>query len=158
VREAFLVNYLEQGWPMAEIEPNAVPSQMYQAFAANDLPAFFKLLTGVLAAIPYHQYQGHTEGFYHAVVHTALTFSGHRIASEVATSTGRIDAVLETGTHFYIFEFKLTTAQEALMQIKANNYCAPYLHKGKTVTAIGAAFDANTRTLQEWASEVVGDV
>jgi len=54
-----------------------------------------------------------------------------------------------------VFEFKLTTAKEALTQIKANNYAAPYLGQGKTVVAVGAAFNTQERRLQGWLSEAL---
>jgi len=56
----------------------------------------------------------------------SLMLSGFKVQAEVATATERIDAVVETATHVYIFEFKLTTPEEALAQIKNKGYASLY--------------------------------
>ncbi len=155
VRQALLVEYLELGWPDLQLAPSQLAINIRQALANNNLRAFFDGIELLLASLPYHQYQKQNEAFYHAVVHVAIALSGHRVASEVAVAAGRIDAVVETMGYTYIFEFKLTTPSEALAQIQSNRYATPYLNKGKTVVAVGAAFDTQRKALNGWVSEVL---
>jgi len=155
VRKALLVSYLADGWPHPHFQPRLLAGRISRALANYDLADFFEVINLLLAGIPYHQYQGQNEAFFHAVVHVAVALSGHRVASEVAMATGRIDAVVEAPRYVYVFEFKLTTPEDALAQIKANNYATPYLNRGKTVIATAAAFDAHQRTLKGWLSEVL---
>jgi len=159
VRQTLLVSYLADGQRQAITRNRTLVQDIYEALANNDLPAFFTLIASLLAMVPYHQYKGQgrnpKEAFFHSLVFMAIKLSGHDTHAEVATSGGRIDAVLQTDTHVYIFEFKLTTPEEALAQIKANSYAAPYLNQGKTVVAVGAAFDADTRSLKGWLTDEV---
>ncbi len=47
------------------------------------------------------------------------------------------------------------TAAEALAQIKAKGYAAPYARSGKAVTAVGAGFSERERTIAEWVKEMI---
>jgi hypothetical protein len=76
------------------------------------------------------------------------------VHAEERTSTGRIDAVVETAKRILVFEFKLQgTAAEALAQIRDKKYHEKYLGSGKEITLVGAAFDEKTRNLGEWVVE-----
>jgi len=46
-------------------------------------------------------------------------------------------------------------AEQALAQIKAKGYAEKYLRRGKKMTLIGVAFDAEMRNLSDRAIEVV---
>ncbi len=75
---------------------------------------------------------------------------GVKIQAEVKTNTGRIDAVIETDTHTYIFEFKLfDTSQNALKQIKDKKYFEKYLLNKKQIVLIGVGFDKETRNIKD---------
>jgi hypothetical protein len=75
---------------------------------------------------------------------------GFRIHTEVRTNQGRIDAVIYTDSHIYIFEFKLfDTAEAALQQIKDKHYYQRFLLEPKTIVLIGAAFDKSSKNLSD---------
>jgi len=71
------------------------------------------------------------------------------------TNKGRIDLVISTVTHTYIFELKLDAAPEvALAQIKERGYYERYLQKGKPVVLVGLSFltkkkEVRLRCIQE---------
>ncbi len=153
VRKALLVSYLADGWPHASVEPRSLAGRLKRALESNNLEDFFAVVKLMIAAVPYHQHSQPGEAFFHTVIHMALMLSGVEVATEVAMATGRIDAVATTVNFTFIFELKLTTPEEALAQIKANNYAAPYLNQGKTVITVGAAFNAKQRTLSGWVSK-----
>jgi hypothetical protein len=79
---------------------------------------------------------------------------GIRVHSEVCTSDGRVDSLVETDTHVYILEFKLDESpQVALEQIKGKKYYQPYWLKGKTVVGVGVNFSGTTKNIDGWVAE-----
>ena len=76
--------------------------------------------------------------------------------SEVHSSRGRADAVVQTSTDIYIFEFKFNkTAKEGLTQIYDRKYADKYRATNKTITGIGANFDAEQRLIDDWVDTVL---
>ena len=53
----------------------------------------------------------------------------------------------------YILEFKMSSAQIALDQIKARGYDQPYRASGKPIVLIGIAFDKERRMIGDWKRE-----
>lgn len=77
---------------------------------------------------------------------------------DLANSTfkaANADLMIETPDYVYIFEFKLDhPAAEALAQIEARGYAAPYAHDARKVYKIGCSFYSVTGRVEEWkASE-----
>ena len=98
------------------------------------------------------------EKYYQTIFFTVFKFIGATIETEISTNRGRIDAVIKTDSHIFIFEFKLHgTAQEAMDQIHQTEYAAPYLDDPRPVTLIGAAFDPETRNIGQWITESVAE-
>ena len=94
------------------------------------------------------------EKYYQTIFFAILKLIGARIDAEVSTNIGRIDAVIKTADHIYIFEFKLSgTAEQAMAQIHDKQYAEPYLDDGRPVTLVGAAFDKKQRNLGHWLIE-----
>ncbi|MCL4835878.1 MAG: PD-(D/E)XK nuclease domain-containing protein [Caldilineaceae bacterium] len=73
--------------------------------------------------------------------------------AEEVIAQGRIDAVLELPDKIYIIEFKMSSAQIALGQIRARGYAQPYRASGKPITLIGIAFGKGTHAIGDWKSE-----
>ena len=68
----------------------------------------------------------------------------------------RADCVVQTADNIYIFEFKLSgsgTAEDAINQIKKNDYAGQYQANGKKIVLIGASFDEEKRTSKDWRME-----
>jgi hypothetical protein len=127
---------------------------MNRAFLAGNLDRVRQILTAILADLPSQTYHKQTEGLYHGLIHIIFSYLGIFIQSEVHSSQGRADAVVQTPTAVYVFEFKFNqTAQVALAQLRANGYGEPYRASGRAVTAIGVNVNADTRTLDDWQAE-----
>jgi ATP-dependent exoDNAse (exonuclease V) beta subunit len=93
------------------------------------------------------------EDYFHALMHVMLVLTGMRVQAEEPTNTGRIDQVLDTGSHIYVFEYKLDQpAQEALAQIIAKGYAEKYRATGKPITRVGISFSTQDRNLAEWVA------
>ncbi len=111
-----------------------------------------KILSGKPQAKFYHLCQPQV---YHSIVYLTLRLLGFTVYAERMTNIGRVDAVLEMTDVVYILEFKMSTGQVALEQIRKMKYADPYLGGKKTVILIGIAFDRESRTIEDWMHEVV---
>jgi hypothetical protein len=114
-------------------------------------------LNSIFKSIPHEIWQKENEHFYHAIIHLTFRLLGIYVESQVQTSDGRIDAVVQTEQYVYAFEFKLSSsATKALQQIKDKNYLQPYLHLGKKCVGIGVNFSKKNKKVQEIIWEEIG--
>ncbi len=119
-----------------------------KAFQTQDLEQVRNIVNSILADLPYETFEKRSEGLFHGLIHLIFSYLGVFIQSEVHSSRGRADAIVETQTDVYIFEFKFNkTAEAALEQIQKKNYAAKYRASGKTITGIGVNFDNEKRRL-----------
>jgi len=94
------------------------------------------------------------EKYYQTIFFTVFKLIGAMVEAETSTNIGRIDAVVRTETDIFIFEFKLHgSAEDAIAQIRENEYAAPYRDDPRNVTLAGVAFDPATRNLGAWLVE-----
>ncbi len=127
-----------------------------QAFVSKNLPQVHIILNAILADLPSETYLNQTEGLYHGLIHLVFSYLGMFVNSEVHSSQGRADAVVQTLTDVYIFEFKFNkTAQEAIEQINTRNYAAKYRASNKTLTGIGVNFNSDKRQIDSWIEETL---
>ncbi|WP_373551544.1 AAA family ATPase [Haliscomenobacter sp.] len=126
------------------------------AFRANDLERVIQILQEVFKKLPYFLHEHYPEKFFHAAIHLLFSYLGIRIHSEVCTSDGRIDSLVETDTHIYILEYKLDkSAQVALEQIKQKRYYQAYWNVGKPVVGVGVNFSSESKNIEGWVAAVV---
>lgn len=136
-----------------------------EAFLQNDLPQVMRIIQTLFADVPYHLYekkdaQGNIkevgENFFHAVIYLIFNTLGVKINAEVAVNMGRIDALVETTEHIYIFEFKKNQKPlTAINQMKKNNYAAKYTLHNKTIHLIGVSFSLEKRNLDKWKEVIL---
>ncbi len=128
------------------------------AFRANDLERVIQILQEVFKKLPYFLHEHYPEKFFHAAIHLLFSYLGVRIHSEVCTSDGRIDSLVETDTHIYILEYKLDqSAQVALEQIKLKRYYQAYWNVGKPVVGVGVNFSSKSKNIEGWVAETLAD-
>ena len=151
-----------------------IPYVTYKKFAdcdaleidemSNDLEAgttasIMDRLRSHLASLPYHEGPDaaiKAETVFRNVIASIFLLTGQMVHTEKHTSQGRIDSVVETPEHVYIFEFKVDKpVEEALEQIERSGYALPYAGDSRTLHKIGAVFSTKTRTLSDWR-EVLG--
>jgi Predicted AAA-ATPase/PD-(D/E)XK nuclease superfamily len=131
-----------------------------RAFIVNDLQRVRIILTTLFDNLTYdvyaHQTVPQVEGFYHGLIHILFKYLGIYVQSEVHTTKGRADSIVQTSTHIYFFEFKINSdATTALQQIKNNKYAAPFAADSRVKIAIGINFDLQSRTLNDWIEEIL---
>jgi hypothetical protein len=125
-----------------------------RALIAKDMVQVQKILNGLLADLPSETYQNQSEGLYHGLIHLVFSYLGMFITSEVHSSQGQADAVVQTLTDVFIFEFKFNaTAKEAIGQIHKQQYAAKYRASGRPITGIGLNFNSTKKEIDEWIEE-----
>jgi hypothetical protein len=129
---------------------------MNKAIRNNDLDEVYYLMQTVFNTLPYDVYRASNEALYHGLVHILFQYMGVNIESEVHTKRGRLDAVVQTATHIYIFEFKFNQSSAAAMQqLKKRDYASKFRTSGKILIGIGLNFTEAARKLDEWVVEVL---
>lgn len=119
----------------------------------GDYDAFFHRLQSFFADTPYELVRD-LELHYQNVLFIVYKLLGFYVKVEYHTSNGRIDMVLQTDKYVYVMEFKFDgTAEEALKQIEAKGYAAPFLNDPRQVVKIGVNFSSKTRNIDDWKAE-----
>jgi hypothetical protein len=138
-----------------------------RAFKNNQISVVIEILTKMFKTLP-HQFfkeakemtdaQGKTttvrnpvgENFYHAVLYLVFKIIGIGMQVEVSSQHGRIDALVETETHLYLFEFKKNrSAQAAFEQIQNNHYAEHFALSKKKIFLIGVAFNLRKKGISD---------
>jgi hypothetical protein len=89
-------------------------------------------------------------------VHLHFRYLGLFMQSEVHTSDGRMDAVVNTPTHIYLLEFKIDqSAEAALAQIRQKGYADKFRLENKPVVGVGINFDTAKKAVGDWVAEAV---
>jgi hypothetical protein len=155
VRESmyrFVLDYLTRTPP--ESSTGMTVKDLAKAFHANDLERVKLILDTLFADLSYNLHEPdprRSERFYHSVIHLMFKYLGVHVQSEVHTSMGRADSVVETGTHIYVFEFKYNkSGKTAFEQITKKGYADKYRASGKKVVGIGSNFSAKKKAISGW--------
>ena len=62
-----------------------------------------------------------------------------------------MDILIQTSNYIYIIECKLDdSAEEALQEIEAKNYAAPFAMDKRTIIKPGINFSSKTRSVESW--------
>lgn len=135
--------------------------QVKKSLYNGDVKEFISLLNSIIKSVPYliHK-EKFNEGYFHSFFHVALTLIGMRPLSEVATSDGRIDMVINCPKTIYIMEFKYSPndkdlSKVALEQIKSKKYHQPYIIQQKPIIGIGYSFGEGTREITNYRDETL---
>lgn len=73
---------------------------------------------------------------------------------EYHTSDERIDLLIKTPQYVFVMKFKLDgTAEEAMEQIKSNDYSLPFETDGRKVFRIGMNFSNETLNIEKYLIE-----
>ncbi len=83
-----------------------------------------------------------------------VSASGINARSEVLTSEGRIDLVMEFADKVFIIEFKCNqSSDEAITQIRDKNYAQGFMGDAKKIILMGIDFSTEKRNISEWKYE-----
>lgn len=135
--------------------------QAQQALRNNNVKLFVELLGSLIKNVPYSIHKEKLdEGYFHTIVHVITSVLGMSPISEVETSDGRIDMMIEFPNHVYVIEFKYSEDDtdrsiEALKQIKDKKYAEAYFIKGKVIDGVGMSFSQGIRNIEYYKQEVL---
>ncbi len=113
---------------------------------------FFNDIKSIFASLSYQLKI--TEAYFHSNIHILLKTIGFDIESESETNIGRIDSVIELDNKILIFEFKTSSADIAIDQIKEKKYYEKYLIKRKEIIFIGVSCSLTERNITNWKIEI----
>ncbi|SEH29843.1 PD-(D/E)XK nuclease domain-containing protein [Selenomonas sp. KH1T6] len=154
VKIGFFKNLLPEYVPTATTGSGKDILALRSRILQGDTEGIHNVLTALFASIPYTTDYAPFEHYFQTVVYLVFTLLGQYAHCEVHSSRGRADCVLETDSFVYIFEFKVDkSAKEALNQIEAKDYAAPYVADERHIFKIGVNFDSEKRLLSEWLVE-----
>ena len=150
VEQSFNTQLLAYYSGRKDAETAGMVFQLMTLIRANHVEDFMKTLQSYFASIPY-DIRGGDEHYYQTLFFVTFLLLGGEVEAEARTSDGRIDAVVVTRDHVFIFEFKLDKpAPEALEQIEDKEYYLRYQSSGKAITLVGASFDQGKGRLADW--------
>jgi hypothetical protein len=151
---AFLINDVSKN--PQRTHTGITMQDLNKAFVSKDLEKVKTILNSLLADLPDEAFLKQTEGLFHGLIHLVFSYLGMFVNSEVHSSQGHADAVVQTLTDVYIFEFKFNkTAQQGMDQIKKTDYAGKYRASDKVITGIGVNFSSDKKTIDEWLVEVL---
>ncbi len=131
-------------------------NEIRKALLVGDVDKLERILNSLFKSLPYELWQKENEHFYHAIIHLTFTLLGVYIQSEVQTSDGRMDSLVQVKDYIYCFEFKLDeSADKAIQQIKDKKYLEPFAHEGKKLIAIGVNFSSEKKKIEEFKWEEI---
>ena len=163
VRFGFLHELLPLYSSLTRTNIDIVVLELYELFDKGDLAGAMKHVSVILAGIIYGNIPNGEKGrplreqYYQSVLYAVFRLLGIHAQAEVVCATGRIDMLVLTRQHVYIFEFKVNTqgtAQDAIDQIKDREYFRMVSAEGRPVHLVGVSFDEKTRNVGEWKEEV----
>ncbi len=156
VRQAFSSGLLLEYTALLPHQVDQLGFELRRALMILDWQSFFDALNRTFARVPYEIFP-RQEAYVHSLLHLMLISSGLRVQSQVQTSLGRMDTLLETQTHYIIFELKIGgQAESAVQQISSNQYAQGL--SGKTVLGVGLVFDLAKKAIVSWQVKTMAEV
>ena len=128
-------------------------AKMSAAIRHNKIDEALSMLQTYLGTVPYCDNTDY-EGHYQQMMYVIFSILNNYVDIEVHTPNGRVDMVLRTATHLYLFELKLNqTAGTALQQINLKDYAQRFALCGLPVVKVGINFDVKTHNITDWKVE-----
>ena len=107
--------------------------------------------TALFARLPYANDENWVERDFQNVIYIVFMLLGQFVHTEIHSSKGRADCIVEAERYIYIFEFKRDkSAAQALKQIDDTGYARPYAADARTVIVIGVNFNSKERCIDGW--------
>jgi PD-(D/E)XK nuclease superfamily len=117
------------------------------ALRRNNIDWFCSTLSIAFADIP-HQLHISQEEYYYSLFQQLCALLDNVAASHVSRDKGRIEIVLETTTHLFIFELKLNeSAEVALLQMEERTYGEKYRLSHKHIVLTGLSIQRSNQHL-----------
>ncbi len=155
VKEGLMESLLpEYVTPAKNKEGRQLTRDLNRAMREGRIDDALAMLQTFLSGVPYGSGK-YSEEHFQTLLYTIFSLAtSFLVLTEIRTATGRMDMVVRTRTHIYLFEFKFDgSAEEALQQIDLKNYSAPFSLEGLPIVKIGVNFSSKTKTIEKWIIE-----
>ncbi len=155
VKYSFLGNLQPILAPLKYSETGAAVWEFQEAIETGDVAQIMAKIESLLAGVPYDNINDveYRERDAQVALYFIFTLLGKFVHTEVHNNKGRADIIVHTDQVIYIFELKLWSAgtpEDAIAQIIAQGYAAPYQSSHKKLLLIGASFDEEKRNIGSW--------
>ncbi len=151
VKTAFIEYLTDYFTPVDRADLPTLLEHLVDGLVKNDLEKVFNKVLKVFYAKIDYDIKLKFEKYYQTIFYILFMMLGVRIKTEVKTNDGRMDVVIKTKTHIYIFEFKLDkTTKEAIEQIKEKEYYNRYLLDSRKLVLVGVNFNSKTGEIANW--------
>ena len=146
--------------------------KFWRALKARDLDLALREMQAYIAGLPYIEGfkkkladVAKAEGFYEWTFYLIFSMLNVYVRTQIKTIRGRIDIVVKMPDAIYVMELKVRpaqqdashlkngTAREALAQIEAQSYAAPFKTDPRPVHKVGICFSMDTLAIEEWEIE-----
>ena len=138
---------------MNTVKGTTTIAKMSAAIRRHDINKALEMLQTYLATVPYCDNTDY-ESHYQQMMYVIFSILDNYVDVEVRTPKGRVDMVLRTATHLYLFELKLNlNADVAMKQIDLKKYPKRFVLSGLQVVKVGINFDMATHNITDWKIE-----
>jgi len=159
VQDSFYDFLIAEFTGVAKTQLFEIAKKLQTELEENNVDKFILYLQSLYSDIPSSIFIKENEGYYHTVIFLILKLlKADIIEVEKSTNQGRVDAVVFTDKYIFIMEFKMSSANMALKQIKEKKYFEPYLSDGRKIFNIGVAFDKKIRNIKDYKIKTVDDL
>ncbi len=154
VRIGLMESLLPEYTSLSKDEGLQKASALRKAIRTGRIEDAIGIIKDFLSHMPYTDNTNY-EGHYQSELCIIFNVIGFRnVDVEVRTPNGRVDMVLRTDNHIYLFELKFNrSAREAMEQINIKNYPERFAQYNLPITKVALNFDSETRNISEWLVE-----
>ena len=138
---------------MNTVKGTTTIAKMSAAIRHNEIDKALTMLQTYLGTVPYCDNTDY-EGHYQQMMYVIFSILDNYVDVEVRTPKGRVDMVLRTATHIYLFELKMNqNADVAMKQIDLRDYPQRFALSGLPIVKVGINFDVATHNITDWKVE-----
>ena len=138
---------------MNTVKGTTTIAKMSAAIRHNEIDKALTMLQTYLGTVPYCDNTDY-EGHYQQMMYVIFSILDNYVDVEVRTPKGRVDMVLRTATHIYLFELKMNqNADVAMKQIDLKDYPQRFALSGLPIVKVGINFDVATHNITDWKVE-----
>ena len=133
-------------------------AEMRTLLDKHNLTVFFEKIKLRFNKFPYQTFSKAQEHTYHGLLLSLLNGMDLEVSSEISSSWGRLDLLIQMPQTSYVIELKLDSTPEAgLKQIISKGYDRPYQGQGKSIVRVGLSFSSDKRNIDTWQGELLDE-
>ena len=135
---------------MNTVKGTTTIAKMSAAIRHGNIDGALEMLQAYLSTVPYCDNTDY-EGHYQQMMYVIFSILDNYVDVKVRTPRGRVDMVLRTATHLYLFELKLDKSADAAMrQIDLKEYPKRFALCGLPIVKVAINFDMDKHTITDW--------